>query len=188
MLRKLSLLACAGLFFGCHDMKDGHSHSMMQNAPKVATVMLAPSKAATTQPSNNKVMGTVTFTEMGDHLHVTAHITGLAPNSKHGFHIHEKGDLSAPDLTSTGGHYNPDGHQHGAPGAMSHAGDLGNITADASGMAMVDMMLMGVTIGGAKNDIIGKAVIVHGGTDDLTSQPAGAAGPRVAGGVIELKK
>src|SRR5262249_12129138 len=121
--------------------------------------------------------------------HVTAHLMGLAPNTEHGFHIHANGDLSAPDLASAGGHFNPANHQHGAPGAASHAGDMGNIKADATGMAMVDIMIEGVSIGtGGGNDIVGKSVIIQGGVDDLKSQPAGNAGPRVAGGVIELKK
>jgi len=164
-------------------------HSMMQNAGKVAIAKIGPSKAATTMPSNNDVTGTVTFTEMGDKVQVTAHIMGLAPNTEHGFHIHANGDLSAPDLSSAGGHFNPDGHQHGAPGAMSHAGDMGNIKSDAMGMAMVNITIEGVSIGtGAKNDIVGKSVIIHGMPDDLKSQPAGNSGPRVAGGVIEIKK
>lgn len=163
---------------------------MMQNAGKTATATLSPAKAATTQPTNNNVSGTVTFTEMGGKVHVTAHIMGLAPGTTHGFHIHEKGDLSAPDLMSTGGHFNPDGHIHGGPTTSPvHAGDFGNIKADDMGMAMVDLTVSDLSIGtGAKNDIVGKAVIVHGKEDDLKSQPAGNAGPRVAGGLIELKK
>jgi Cu-Zn family superoxide dismutase len=160
-----------------------------QTAPKAAVVEIKPSKNAATMPANKDVTGTVTFTQMGDKVHVMAHIMGLAPNTEHGFHIHEKGDLSDPGLMSTGGHFNPaPAHQHGAPGT-GHAGDMGNLKADATGMAMLDLMIEGVSIGtGAANDIVGKAVIVHGGVDDLKSQPAGNAGPRVAGGVIELKK
>jgi Cu-Zn family superoxide dismutase len=192
----LGLALCGGVFVGCDKMmhKD-HDHatttkSMMQNSGKTATVTLAPSRSATTQPADNSVKGTVTFTEVGDKVHVMAHVTGLAPGSTHGFHIHEKGDLSAPDLSSAGGHFNPDGHIHGGPTTSPvHAGDLGNIKADDMGMAMVDLTVSGLSIGsGAKNDIVGKAVIVHGKEDDLKSQPAGNAGPRVAGGVIELKK
>ncbi|HVT87775.1 MAG TPA: superoxide dismutase family protein [Tepidisphaeraceae bacterium] len=159
-------------------------------ADVVAVATLAPSKAATTQPTDNHVTGTVTFTQTGDKVKVMAHIMGLAPNSEHAFHIHEKGDLSAADLTSAGGHFNPEGHQHGAPDApQHHAGDFGNVKADAMGMAMFEITVDDISIGsGAKNDIVGKAVIVHGKPDDLKSQPAGNAGPRIAGGVIEVKK
>jgi Cu-Zn family superoxide dismutase len=179
---------------GCNSSMMQHNGApdamKMQTAGKVAVATIKPAKAAATMPSNQDVTGTVTFTEeTGGRVKVTAHIMGLAPNTEHGFHIHASGDLSAPDLSSAGGHFNPEGHQHGAPGAMSHAGDMGNIKADGTGMAMVDMTIGGVSIGsGAKNDIVGKSVIIHGGVDDLKSQPAGNAGPRVAGGVIELQK
>jgi Cu-Zn family superoxide dismutase len=192
----LGLTVGGAVLVGCnnanHDMHD-HSttmKSMMQNAGKVAVAELKPSKTATTQPSNNNVTGTVTFTETGGKVHVTAHVMGLAPNSEHGFHIHEKGDISAPDLMSTGGHFNPTNHIHGGPTTSPvHAGDLGNLKADDKGMAMLDLTVNDISIGtGSANDIVGKAVIVHGAPDDLKSQPAGNAGPRVAGGVIELKK
>ena len=157
-------------------------------ADMVAVATIGPSKAATTQPSDNNVHGVVTFTQTGDKVKITAHIMGLAPNSEHAFHIHEKGDISAPDLSSAGGHFNPEGHQHGGPdAAQHHAGDLGNIKADGMGMAMFDMTVDDITIGGAKNDITGKAVIIHAKPDDLKTQPSGNAGGRIAGGVIEMK-
>ena len=68
--------------------------------------------------------GSVMFHEMGGHLMVHARISGLKPNAEHGFHIHEKGDCSAPDGTSAGGHFNPTGQPHGPQGAAHHAGDL----------------------------------------------------------------
>lgn len=196
----LGLALLGGVMVGCDkwmkkDDHSGHDHSttaksMLQSAGKVAVATLAPSKAATTQPVNNKVTGTVTFTETAGKVKVTAHITGLEPNTSHGFHIHEKGDLSDAGLMSTGGHFNPAGHIHGGPTTSPvHAGDFGNIKADDMGMAMVDLTVEGLSIGtGEKNDIVGKAVIVHGKEDDLKSQPAGNAGPRVAGGLIEIKK
>src|SRR5213078_176195 len=129
--------------------------------------------------------GTVTFTQNGDKVQVHADLTGLTPG-KHGIHIHEKGDMSAPDLMSTGGHYNPDKHIHGGPSTSPvHAGDFGNLTADTSGKATIDVTVDDITIGGEKNDILGRAVIIHAKEDDLKSQPAGNAGARIAGGVIE---
>jgi superoxide dismutase, Cu-Zn family len=187
----IKLFGCSLLLVGCKpdNTKMSGPQAMMQMAGKVAVAEVKPSKAATTQPTNSNVTGTVTFTEMGNMVKVTAHIMGLAPNSTHGFHIHEKGDLSAPDLSSAGGHFNPGGHQHGAPGGMSHEGDLGNLKADGMGMAMYDATVEGISVGtGEKNDIVGKSVIIHSGQDDLKTQPTGNSGGRVAGGVIELKK
>src|SRR5437764_14348222 len=77
--------------------------------------------------SGSQVTGTVTFMKMGDQVHVTADIAGLKPG-KHGFHIHEKGDCSAPDAASAGAHFNPTQHKHGWPdSADRHEGDIGNI-------------------------------------------------------------
>ena len=147
-------------------------------------------KAATTQPSFGKTTGTVTFAQVGDNkVKVAVDLQGVPPG-KHGFHIHDKGDLSAPDLSSAGPHFNPEGHHHGGPTSeMRHAGDLGNIEADSSGNVKKEMTIEGISVGtGEKNDIAGKSVIVHGKADDLKSDPAGNAGPRIAGGVIEVQK
>ena len=137
--------------------------------------------------SGSQVMGTVTFTKSGDEVKVVADITGLKPG-KHGFHIHEFGDCSAPDAASAGGHFNPTHHQHGAPDAADrHAGDLGNIEADASGKAHLEWSDKVMKLSG--NDlIIGHAVIVHEKADDLKTQPTGDAGGRLACGVIGIAK
>ncbi|HEX8522375.1 MAG TPA: superoxide dismutase family protein [Tepidisphaeraceae bacterium] len=153
---------------------------------KVAVAHIKPAKAASTQPSFGQPMGTVTFTQMGDKVKVVADLTGLPPG-KHGFHVHEKGDLSAADLTSTGGHFNPGGHPHGGPTTSPvHEGDLGNITADQNGTAHLDVTLDNISVGtGKPNDVMGRAVIVHAKPDDLSSQPSGNAGARIGGGKIE---
>ena len=156
---------------------------------KVAVAHITPAKAAATQPSFGTPTGTVTFTQMGDRVKVVADLTGLPPG-KHGFHIHEKGDLSAPDLMSTGGHFNPGGHPHGGPTTSPvHAGDFGNIVADSSGSAHLELIVDDISIGtGEKNDILGKPVIVHAKADDLRTQPSGNAGARIGGGLIEPAK
>lgn len=158
-------------------------------AAKIAVAKVTPAKSATTRPVNNDVTGTVTFTQLGDKVVVVADISGLEPNTKHGFHIHDKSDLSAPDLMSTGGHWNPDHHIHGGPTTSSvHAGDMGNLEADANGKAHLELTLSGISVGGPKNNVVGHSVIIHAGSDDLSSQPAGNSGPRVAGGVIEMQE
>ncbi len=131
----------------------------------------------------NDVKGTVTFTRNGSSIRVVAELEGLTPG-KHGFHIHEKGDCSAPDGTSAGGHLNPDGSKHGGPeDEERHVGDLGNIEAGDDGNAHLELEDSVISFSG-ENSIIGRAVVVHAGEDDLTSQPTGDAGGRVACGVI----
>lgn len=134
---------------------------------------------------NEKVMGVVKFVDTGNGVKVTADIDGLAPDSEHGFHIHQFGDCTDPKGMSTGGHYNPEGHEHGKPGeAMSHVGDMGNIKADDKGHAHAEVTLTAATISG-KNAILGRGVIVHAGVDKFT-QPVGDAGARIGCGVIGI--
>ncbi len=136
--------------------------------------------------AGSQVRGAVHFYDLKKGVRVVADVTGLTPG-QHGFHVHDKGDCSAPDATSAGPHFNPAGLKHGAPGsAERHAGDFGNIVADASGQARMDRVDATISFDGP-NSILNRAVIVHAGADDLTSQPAGNAGPRAACGKIELK-
>jgi len=132
------------------------------------------------------VTGIVSFSVTPRGVRVEADIKGLAPGN-HGFHIHEIGDCSSPDGKSAGGHFNPADVPHAGPEAeVAHAGDLGNLEADENGQARITIMSSRVTLGdGAPTDIMGRAVIVHADPDDLESQPTGAAGGRVACGVIE---
>ncbi len=137
----------------------------------------------------NNATGQVTFKTQGEGVLVVADFEGL-PAGKHGFHVHEKGDCSAPDASSAGGHYNPENTPHGAPDAPPserHVGDLGNLEAGQDGTAHYERVDPLLSLSGP-NSIIGKAVIVHAKADDFTSQPTGDAGPRLACGVIEMRE
>lgn len=138
--------------------------------------------------SGSLVSGRLTLVPMGDGVHITGEIGGLQANSNHGFHIHEKGDCSAADASSAGGHFNPAAKPHGRTGhGAHHAGDGDNLVADAQGVARVDAHFSGVSLGGGNaNDIAGRALIVHANADDYSSQPAGNAGARVACGLIRV--
>jgi len=148
--------------------------------PRPATATLKPT-------AGNTVSGEVQFfPEPGGGVRVVAKVHGLRADL-HGFHIHERGDCSAADGTSAGGHFNPDGSPHGSPlaePARRHVGDLGNLASDAAaGTATYDRVDPELSLAGPRS-IIGKSVIVHAGADDLESQPTGAAGARIACGVI----
>ena len=153
----------------------------------LATAMASAQTAtATIAPTaGNAAKGTVKFTQKGDKVTVTAQISGLSPGG-HGFHVHEKGDCSAPDATSAGGHFNPTGKPHGAPDAGEHhAGDLPMLQADANGNATLTADVSGLTIGAGTGDIAGKSVVVHKDVDDYKTQPAGNSGARIGCGVIQ---
>lgn len=133
--------------------------------------------------SESDVQGEVTFTEENGEVKMTATFTGLS-EGEHAIHIHQTADCSADDGTSAGGHWNPTNEPHGKWGASEgyHKGDIGNFTADADGNATVEFSTSEWCIGceDENKNILGKAVIVHQGSDDFTSQPSGAAGPRVS--------
>jgi Cu-Zn family superoxide dismutase len=141
---------------------------------------------ATINPaSGSDVHGTATLKQEGDKVMLRVEARGLTPG-KHGLHIHETGDCSAPDAASAGGHFNPGNEPHGAPDApQHHAGDFDNIDIKPDGTGTLELSSDRITLGEGPNSVIGKAIIIHGGVDDLTSQPAGNAGPRIGCGVIE---
>ncbi len=146
----------------------------------VATAQLEPTRGST-------ATGTVTFAERMGKVHVTADVSGLAPNREHGFHIHEKGDCSSGDGMSAGGHFNPTANPHGPQNAPHHGGDMPSLAADASGRAKATFDLEGVTVAPGPNSIVGRGLVVHKDPDDYKTQPTGNSGARVACAVIRLK-
>lgn len=178
-MRTTVLMACVMAAAACaHGDKKGHAdhHETAQAEVTSAKAVLAPT-------AGNETQGVVTFTQVEGGVRIQAEVTGLTPGN-HGFHVHEKGDCSAPDATSAGGHFNPTGHQHGAPSdAERHAGDLGNLAADETGRAVLDWVDPSMQLTGDAS-IVGRGVIVHADEDDYATQPTGNAGGRVACGVI----
>jgi superoxide dismutase, Cu-Zn family len=183
----LATILAVTILSGCTGTSSEQSQkqptSLGNEAPPVTEAV------AELQPTEgNSVKGEVHFTQTDSGVEVTARITGLTPG-KHGFHIHENGDCSAPDGSSAGGHFNPTGVDHGAPTAeVHHVGDLGNLDAGEDGVATYDETYDFLSLKeGDQNSILGRGVIVHAQPDDLTSQPTGAAGARVACGVIKAQ-
>ncbi len=157
-------------------------------AAEPAPVAAAPATAtaALNGREGSGISGTITFTETAEGASYEAHIDGLSGAGSHGFHIHEIGDCSSEDFKSAGGHFNPAGTVHGGPGdAERHAGDLGNIEVDESGHGSLSGSSELITVGPGPNSVVGRGIILHEGTDDLVSQPTGAAGARLACGVVQ---
>jgi len=146
-------------------------------------------KFAMNSKSESTATGEVEFAEEDGTVMMRAVLSGLTPG-EHAIHIHEKADCTSDDGKSSGGHWNPTHTQHGKWGMAEgyHKGDIGNFTAKEDGTAVVtfetDEWCIGC--GDDTKNIVGKAIIVHQGVDDFTSQPSGAAGARVScGGIIE---
>jgi superoxide dismutase, Cu-Zn family len=158
-------------------------------APAAVLFAAPPTRAvAVLHPTaGSSVAGEVGFSKADGGVKVSAHITGLTPG-KHGFHIHEFGDCTAADGTSAGGHFNPTGSPHGAPtDAKRHEGDMGNVEANAEGVADLEYVDTHASFEGGAS-ILGRGVIVHAAADDFKTQPTGNAGGRVACGVIGAAK
>lgn len=161
------------------------------SAPRPLAVVAATKKAVAVLKGTSTVEGVVTLTQDGDGpTTVNVRITGLAPG-KHGFHLHEFGDTTNGCI-STGPHFNPNGATHGAPeDEVRHAGDLGNIIANADGVAEATIVDSQIPLSGP-NAVIGRALVVHELEDDLgkggheLSLSTGNAGGRLACGVVGL--
>jgi Cu-Zn family superoxide dismutase len=148
-----------------------------------ASIGNPPLEVALQARSGSKVAGSIALRATPKGLQLRGSISGLKPNAEHAFHVHEKGDCSAPDAMSSGPHFNPAGAAHGryGSGAAHHAGDMPNIRADASGVAKISLTIEGLTLGDANGaDVRGRALVIHRDPDDYQSQPAGNAGPRIA--------
>ncbi len=176
----LTLVACGSP--ETDDLEVATSPPMMGNA------------AAFVQPTSTDgsvVRGELYFDAEGDGIRLTGTLSGLTASSTHGFHLHENGACGpGEDGTpggAAGGHWDPLGTMnHDGPDAdfaTRHAGDLGNVTADAEGNATLDLMLSDLSVNG-ENAVVGRSVMVHADPDDLSSNPSGAAGARIGCGVV----
>ena len=131
------------------------------------------------------VSGTLTFTQETGGVHVVARVEGAKPGM-HGFHLHAGGTCDPPDFKTAGDHFNPTNVPHGAPtAAQHHAGDFGNVEVGTDGTGNADFTTAELSLGGGANDALGKVVILHEGQDDLTTQPSGNSGPKIACGVVQ---
>lgn len=177
-MRKLSLIAVTAAFLlfvliGIH--------------PRANAKEAAPASAhATLQSEDPGVSGTVTITKVVGGVKIVADVSGVKPDGKHGFHIHENGECEHSDhFKSAGGHFNPAHVDHACPPTdPRHAGDLGNIEV-TGGKGHLELTSSELTLEGA-NGVVGKAFILHAGTDDCKTQPTGDAGGRLACGVVKM--
>jgi Cu-Zn family superoxide dismutase len=149
--------------------------------------MSGPRATATLAPtSGSTASGTVQFAQRTDgSVEVRVNLTGV-PAGVHGFHVHEKGDCGN-NGNNAGGHFNPTSTPHAAPEVdPHHAGDFGNVTADANGNVTTTITTRSITVAEGASSAVGRAVILHANPDDLTTQPTGNAGGRIACGVVTL--
>jgi Cu-Zn family superoxide dismutase len=132
-----------------------------------------------------RVTGTVRFEQAAGGVRVVAELAGVQPAGQHGIHIHETGECTG-DFHTAGGHFNPGAAPHACPPTTPrHAGDLGNVESAADGSAHLELTTDLLRLEG-DDSIIGRALILHAGEDDCTTQPTGDSGARLGCGVIAL--
>ncbi|MXV37903.1 superoxide dismutase family protein [Flavobacteriaceae bacterium Ap0902] len=137
--------------------------------------------------SDSNLSGTATLTQNGEEVTLDVNLSGLTPGP-HAIHIHEKGDCSAPDASSAGGHWNPTGEEHGKFNVEGfHMGDIGNLEADEDGNATLTFTTdkWCLDCDDESENLVGRSIIIHEGEDDFTTQPTGNAGGRIGCVVIE---
>lgn len=136
----------------------------------------------------NEARGDASFVETEEGLEIVVTMTQLTPG-QHAVHVHENGDCSGPAAEAAGDHFNPGGSPHGAPSddpSERHAGDLGNFLADSTGLAELNLTVENLAVEGERG-VAGRAIIVHAGEDDFSSQPSGQSGDPISCGVIEAR-
>ena len=142
---------------------------------------------ATLRNQDGARVGTVTFSTVEGGVRVRLKVSGVTPG-QHAFHVHAKG-LCEGDFTSAGGHFNPLGKEHGLQNPKgAHLGDLPNIVVDEKGAGFRTFVIHGATLEAGETSLFpkeGTALVLHEAADDLKTDPAGNAGPRIACGVIE---
>lgn len=144
----------------------------------------AAAASAAMQNPEGKAVGTVELKQVSSGVLLHAKFDGLIPGT-HAFHVHAVGKCEPP-FTSAGGHYNPDDAKHGLLTEDGpHAGDMPNIHVPESGMLEIEVFNSRLTLDDKLFDSDGAAIVIHEGPDDYETDPAGAAGPRIACGVIQ---
>ncbi len=182
LFRNLALLALPPLFLvsACvlvaAESDESHEHQHADGQKALARI---------DPKSGSTLTGLATFSEVQGGTLVEIHVEN-APVGWHAVHVHEKGDCSAADGSSAGGHFNPATLNHGSPHAVGahHAGDLGNMEVTADGKGHHVILMPDLAVASGPNSVVGHAIVVHAGIDDLVTQPTGNAGGRIGCGEI----
>ncbi len=146
----------------------------------------APTAVAVLHNAEGEEVGKATFTQGEGGVMLVAEVMGVERDGAHGFHVHEVGECVPPDFKAAGGHFDPKGTAHQCPpDPVRHAGDFGNIEI-VEGKGRLEIPSDLVTVEPGETSVVGRAVILHAGTDDCVGQPTGDAGARLACGVIKF--
>jgi Cu-Zn family superoxide dismutase len=192
MFSKMLIIAGMAVFVSCGSEKkeESEDESTNEEATEEVEVTKSEAMAVISPASESKMKGSANFADNGDGTVTLNVMVSSATPGEHALHLHQNGDCSAPDATSAGGHWNPADTEHGKrmDGMAFHAGDIDNLTVGEDSTGTLEMIVKGWSVGGSDStNVIGRAIIIHALADDFESQPSGAAGTRVACGVVTEK-
>lgn len=177
-MRFFDLMRRAGAFGAATILLGACNHTPLEPPERVAIAKLMDASGAN--------IGTATLLTRDGLALLHLELEGL-PSGTRAIHLHSTGQCHAPDFNSAGGHLNPGGNSHGKlSGAGKHLGDLENIVISNDGRIAAELLVAPASSDALSQilDADGAAVVIHAGPDDYASQPAGAAGPRIACGVL----
>lgn len=173
--------AMAVMLMGCSSEKDDGSNAGQASSGERTVAIVG---------NDGSQLGTVLLQEEPSGVMLSLEVAGMEPGMS-AVHLHEKGDCSASDFTSAGGHWNPEGNQHGRDNPQgAHLGDLANIVIGEDGSGESRYLLAGASLSGNPpmiDDADGTALVIHAGPDDYQTDPAGDAGARVACAVVSAE-
>lgn len=160
----------------------GYLYQTVPNQSDIKTVTMVDNSSAT--------IGTIQLSETKAGVLFNVDLQWLDPNAEHAIHVHEKGDCSPlGSFKNAGGHYNPMNKMHGMKHPEGqHAGDMPNLKPDSEGAIKTTFVNMNITLDSGESSVFdedGSAIVIHAGADDHVSQPSGAAGGRIACGIIQ---
>jgi Cu-Zn family superoxide dismutase len=152
--------------------------------PKAASVV--PSAANTTLVNaDGRRIGTAAVLPSKSGGLLVLKLTGVAPGT-HGLHLHARGVCEPPKFESAGPHYNPAGRKHGAKNPQGpHAGDLPNVLARGDSTVDTTLTIPAAVVSAIGSGAAAKSLVLHADPDDLTTDPSGNSGARVACGVLQ---
>lgn len=174
-MRFVTLALLAALVVGCNPFRSSRIEAVSVESAR-----------STLYNASRQVVGQATLQETPYGVLITVDLSG-APPGTHAFHIHETGRCE-PDFSAAGGHFNPDGRQHGILNAQGkHAGDLPNVHVPENGRLRFEVLARDVRLIGGGNALLdgdATALMLHSFADDYRSDPAGNAGDRIVCGVV----
>ncbi len=146
---------------------------------------VAPKAKGILADSTGKEVGTIDAEMVGDGLRIVVKVHDIPPGN-HGVHVHAGTSCGKGSFEDAGPHFDPmNAGKHAGLNGDGHAGDLGNISVGADGKGKLDVVSHDLTIEAGKTSIMGKPIVLHTMSDNLTDKPEnGGTDGRLACGVL----